>query len=269
MEIKVSPFDTHFMDQLDKLPPPEWQSNAYDLFMYNDWQPWFHPYQVLDKHKLVGFGMIFHFADVAWLGWIIVDKRYRKLGIGTAIAQHLMLECKNMGVSKMVLTATELGVPVYEKLGFKTIDWYYFFSVPVAYQAKIDKTKIRPASKADFEAIVQLDNRATGEKREALLKNHLDAIYVYQRKNVEGFYVQNLGTGLIIAATPEAGEQLSSYRIKKNNNKIYVPGGNAAFIEELRSNGFTETAKIPRMVLGAPHHWNPEMIYNRAAGYCG
>lgn len=269
MEVLVTPFDTRFLDQLDLLPPPEWQSSAYDLFMHNDWQPWFHAYQVLSNTKLVGFGILFHFTDVAWLGWILVDKKYRKMGIGTAITQHLITESNRLGATKLVLTATELGVPIYEKLGFKTTSWYHFLSVPVGYQPKFDKSKIRPATKADLESIALLDFRATGEKREDLLKNHLDATYVYQPKNIEGFYIQNLGTGLVIASSPDAGEQLTNYRISKKNNKIYIPGGNKVFLDELLSKGFTETAKIPRMTFGGNLNWNPEMVFNRAAGYCG
>ena len=265
----ITPFETRYLDQLDRLPPENWQSNAYDLFMQNDWQPWFHAYQVMDKSKLIGFGMIFHFEDVAWLGWILVDKKYRNQGIGTDITQHLMNESKRLGAAKLVLTATELGAPIYEKLGFKTTSWYHFMSVPTGYQPKFDKAFIRPAKEMDLAAIAKLDFLATGEKREALLKNHLDATFVYTRQSIEGFYIQNLATGLVIASTPEAGEQLNNYRLKKKNNKIIVPDGNELFLKNLVDQGFNETAKVPRMTLGDEPNWQPEMIYNRAGGYCG
>lgn len=269
MSFLVSQFETKYLDQLDKLPPENWQSNAYHLFMQNDWQPWFHAYQVTDNHKLTGFGMIFHFKEVAWLGWILVHKKYRKQGIGTAITKHLLQESKKLGATKLVLTATELGTPIYEKLGFKINSWYHFFDVPQAYKGSYDKTCIRIAKTSDLESIIRLDFLATGEQRGELLANHIDATYVYSNGTIQGFYIENLGTGFIIASSQEAGTQLSNFRIKKKNTKVIVPGRNKEFIDELLDQGFTETLKIPRMSLGGEPAWHPEMIYNRAAGYCG
>ena len=265
----ITPFETKYLDQLERLPPENWQSNAYDLFMHNDWQPWFRSYQVLDKSKLIGFGLIFHFEEVAWLGWILVDKKYRNHGIGTFITEHLINESKKLGATKIVLTATDLGVPIYEKLGFKTTSWYRFLSMPSGFKPKFDKNKIRTAKESDIEAITQLDFLATGEKRVLLLKNHLDSTFVFQQHSIQGFYIENLGTGLIVASNHEAGFELANFRLKKKKSKVIIPDGNTAFLNELISQGFTETGKVPRMTLGKEPGWNPEMIYNRAAGYCG
>lgn len=269
MEWIVSPFETRFLDQLNLLPPPDWQSDAYNLFMHNEWQPWFYPYQVVENQKLVGFGMLFHFDDVVWLGWILVHKKYRKQGIGNAITQHLMNEGKRLGATRQVLTATELGYPIYEKLGFIITTHYLFFKAPERVKLFTDKAKFRKALPSDLYAISLLDQKATGENRRSLLENHLEDTTVYFDKEIEGFYISTLGTGLVIANTPEAGQQLSNYRLKRNNNSIVVPEQNKPFIASLLEQGYKETHKIPRMVLGDELNWKPEMIYNRAAGYCG
>lgn len=269
MAWQVATFDNRFLDQLDRLPPDEWQSNAYDLFMDNDWQPWFHAYQVVDGSKLLGFGMLFHFNDVAWLGWIVVSKKYRGKGIGSSISKHLISESKKLGADKLILTATELGCPIYEKLGFKTTSHYHFLTAPAQYRPIFDRSKIKKADNADMKTISQLDKLATGENRAALLESHLENTFVYSVSTMEGFFVESLGDGFIVASTTEAGENLMNFRLKKNKNKVAIPDGNTELLKALKSNGFTETAKIPRMTLGNEPTWKPAMIYNRGTGYCG
>lgn len=65
MEITISGFDSRLLNQLNLLQPKEWQSDAYELFLQNEWQPWFSAYQILDNHKLIGFGMFFVFEEYA------------------------------------------------------------------------------------------------------------------------------------------------------------------------------------------------------------
>ena len=269
MEWEVTEFETRFLDQLEKLPPESWQSNAYNLFMYNEWQPWFHPCQVVDGQKLAGFGMLFHFNDVAWLGWIVVDKKYRGNGIGKSISEHLVKEGKKLGADKLILTATEMGYPIYQKLGFETTSYYHFLTVPANYRPVFEKSKIRQSTKTDLTTIGQLDFQATGEDRTALLENHLENTFVYVGAKVEGFFIDSLGDGFIVASNAVAGESLMNFRINKKKKKVVIPEENKNLIEQLIFKGFIETAKIPRMVLGSEPNWNPVMIYNRGTGYCG
>ena len=269
MEWIVSKFENRYLDQLDDLPPKEWQSNAYDLFTYNDWQPWFHPYQVVDGQKLAGFGMLFHFDDLAWLGWIVVDKKYRGKGIGTSITNHLLSEGKKLGAGRFILTATELGYPIYEKIGFSTTSHYYFLTPPANYKTIYNRSKIRTATYSDLDAIVDMDVQATGENRKELLESHLENTFVYTDETATGFFIESLGDGFVVAQNADAGENLMNFRIKKQKNKVVIPEGNKAIIEDLKEKGFTVTAKVPRMVMGKESNWRPQMIYNRGSGYCG
>jgi len=270
MNIEITSFETRYLDQLDRLPPENWQSSTYDLFMHNEWQPWFHSFQVVvEKQNLIGFGMIFHFDDVAWLGWILVHHNYRKQGIGTQMSQFLVEKSKSLGATKILLTATELGAPIYEKLGFKYSGNYLFFSLPQNLKNFYESSKIRKAKKTDINDIVQLDQMATAEKRQILLENYIDSTFVFGNPSIEGFYIENLGSGWIVANNADAGAQLAAYRNKKQHKLVIVPDGNIAYVKDLREVGYVEKFKVPRMVLGSEPNWKPDMIYNRGAGYCG
>jgi len=60
-------------------------------------------------------------AGVAGLGNISALPDRRGRGIGTAVAAAALADAKTMGLRIGVLSADELGVPLYEKLGFVTV----------------------------------------------------------------------------------------------------------------------------------------------------
>jgi GNAT superfamily N-acetyltransferase len=60
-------------------------------------------------------------AGVAGLGNIATLLEWRGRGVGTAVAAAALLEAKGLGIRIGALSADELGVPLYEKLGFTTV----------------------------------------------------------------------------------------------------------------------------------------------------
>lgn len=46
---------------------------------------------------------------------------HRRKGIATQLLKQLIQDAKERGVGKLYLTATEMGKPLYEKLGFETL----------------------------------------------------------------------------------------------------------------------------------------------------
>lgn len=270
MEFTISEFDTRLLDQLALLPPKEWQSNVYELFMQNEWQPWFHAYHVVDKQKLIGFGMFSVFEENAWFGWILTHQKYRNQGIGSAMTNHLINEARKKGAKNFILTASEMGFPIYQKLGFETSSYYHFFKFPEKFTAKQhDRSKVRIAVKSDLDAIAALDFSATGEKRKLLIESHLNEAWVYHDEIIRGYYISNLGNGLIVAENKDAGIELIKFRCRKNFRTIVVPEKNQEAINFLLNNGFEETSKCPRMILGEEPNWNQQMIFSRGTGYSG
>jgi GNAT superfamily N-acetyltransferase len=269
MSFEISPFDTSFLDQLDKLPPEEWQTNAYKLLLDNEWQPWFFPLQAVSEHQLVGFGMFFLFDEFAWLGWILVHPDFRNQKIGTTITQQLISKAKGKGAKGIILTATEMGKPIYEKLGFKTTSHYRFFKLPEAFHAEYDKMAIRKARQDDLPKILDLDFSATGEKRTSFIINRMNECFIYEDEDIEGFYLPYLGNGFIVATNNKAGIALLNFRCATNKKVVVVPDENRTAIEYLIEKQFTEGYSIPRMTLGKEPQWQPGMIFNRGSGYCG
>ena len=123
-------------------------------------------------------------ADLASVGMMLVAARYGRLGLGRALMEHLLAEA---GDATVTLFATDLGKPLYDKLGFRTIrrsaaftgpfraDPFRtgpFLAEPAVSAATADNSKMRtrPAAAADMASIIDVDKAAFGADRSRLLR---------------------------------------------------------------------------------------------------
>ena len=70
--------------------------------------------------KPVGASMMFLSSGVAGLYQVQVPQEYRRRGIGTAMTLAPMREARETGYEIAVLQASQMGEPVYRKIGFKS-----------------------------------------------------------------------------------------------------------------------------------------------------
>ena len=123
-------------------------------------------------------------ADLASVGMMLVAARYGRMGLGRALMEHLLAEA---GDATVTLFATDLGKPLYDKLGFRTIRRSAAFTgpfradpfradpfraEPAVTTATADNSKMRtrPAAAADMASIIAVDKAAFGADRSRLLR---------------------------------------------------------------------------------------------------
>jgi GNAT superfamily N-acetyltransferase len=119
-------------------------------------------------------------ADLASVGMMLVAARHSRLGLGRALMEHLLAEA---GDATVTLFATDLGKPLYDKLGFRTIRRNAAFTGPfragptagptagtVTRTADNSKMRTRPAEAADMAEIIDVDKAAFGADRSRLLR---------------------------------------------------------------------------------------------------
>jgi GNAT superfamily N-acetyltransferase len=118
-------------------------------------------------------------ADLASVGMMLVAARYGRQGLGRALMEHLLAEA---GDATVTLFATDLGKPLYDKLGFRTIRRSAAFTGPfragpflaepavTAATADNSKMRTRPAAAADMASIIDVDKAAFGADRSRLLR---------------------------------------------------------------------------------------------------
>jgi GNAT superfamily N-acetyltransferase len=61
-------------------------------------------------------------GNVAYIMNMYTLSNYRGRGIAQKLLHFLMDETRNRGIKKLTLQATEMGLPIYEKLGFKVLN---------------------------------------------------------------------------------------------------------------------------------------------------
>lgn len=108
--------------------------------------------------------------------------------------------------------------------------------------------------------VMSLDKRVSGEDRSILLKDKLANCYLYQDEDkIKGYYLPDLGEGLIIAQEVTAGLQLMKLRYK-NKDRGVLPADNTTAIKFLLDNGFYEKRRVKRMFLGKKLVWGSAKI---------
>ncbi len=67
-------------------------------------------------------------GKVAYIGNMFTYPQYRNKGIASKLFNLVVEECKNHGCEKILLNATDMGKPIYEKFGFKDVsnDMVYY-----------------------------------------------------------------------------------------------------------------------------------------------
>lgn len=270
-ERKIRPFEINDISAISPLFPQEWNFDFKAFISTFINKSFFKGYTLLNEEDIIGFGNIILFGDKAWLGNIVVSEQYRNKGLGTFITKHLIDQGKTLGVNTFNLFATQLGEPVYTKLGFKTCEYYNFYAPSKSQSSYKCDGIIKKASNDDFQNIIELDKKINAEERSEFLQMFQDSMYITKNSSnkLNGFYASGIGTGLIIAENETAGIDLLKWKINNNPGNVVVPVSNKLCNQFLTENKFINTLVAPRMFLGENYGWSPEKIYSRATGYCG
>ena len=256
------------LDTVKNLQPPDWPDIIPYIKLYIE-SPNCWPIKVISGNELLGIGAAIFNEDTAWLAHIIVNEKYRKQGIGSAIVAELMHSVVLKNIPTQLLIATAIGQPVYEKAGFLKVTDYLFFKREKPWIEKNSVFEIKNYLIKYKQQILELDKYVTTENRRWLLEMHLNsAKLIIVDNQLWAYYLPTLGEGPIISQTEEAG--LDLMRLKYEGiDKAVLPLENTTGIIFLLENGFVQVSKGARMIFGKEIQWKPEMIYSRIGGNFG
>ena len=163
-----------------------------------------------DRKGLAGAVVLTRWApDFASVGMMLVAARYGRRGLGRALMEHLLAAAGDGAT--VTLFATDLGRPLYEKLGFEPVRRNVSFTGQFRAAANADNSKkrgaptaasttcpdasagspggVRSAAEADLPAILALDRAAFGADRGAVLErlpSFADRIAVLESRDLAG-----------------------------------------------------------------------------------
>ena len=141
-----------------------------------------------------------HDAAFASCGMIIVSPEFQGRGIGRRLMDELL---RQAGARTIILNSTREGHALYERLGFVDCGEVNQHQAVLAQApAAPHADGIRPFSPADSEAIRDLDRRATGIERAALLEALFalrSGLVIERAGRITGYgWVRRWGRGVVI-----------------------------------------------------------------------
>jgi predicted N-acetyltransferase YhbS len=213
---------------------------------------------------VVGVAGSVRFGRTGWLGNVAVDDEFRGQGLGRAISQAAVDCLQQAGVETVLLTATKLGRPIYERLGFA--DEGISYGIWEQQQAPIlgcDRSAtVQPGR---FDEVIRQDADATGEDRRSYLASFADRARLVAGQSQAGYRVAlPWGGGPVIAASRAAARPLIIDMIRTSpGSRLAFPELNVHGAALAVSLGFHLARRVRRMRLGPPvPGYRPGLIYN-------
>jgi GNAT superfamily N-acetyltransferase len=253
-----------------------------ERLVFFDWaigQPTLLPLVAERDGEIVGTGVGSVHGSVGWVGTIFVEPARRGSGLGRAMTRAVVEGLEARGCRTLVLIATPMGRPIYEREGFDVLDDQVRFSIDglPADSAPPDPL-VRPFASDDLAAIVELDRFATGEDRRAVLMSLLDSRSTWVAMDADGSVRGYLARapwrgGALIA--PDSDDALRLLETRRRSTGISgkagagLVGQNLAGRERLRAAGWHEEGSGVRMIRGEPLDWHPEAIWGQFNGALG
>jgi GNAT superfamily N-acetyltransferase len=216
--------------------------------------------------ELVGVAAGAHFGASGWVGGVAVAPERRRAGLGGALTEAVVAHLRDRQAGTVLLLATELGRPVYERIGFVAEAEYVTLAGPPAPGRAGLAGGVRVGRAGDRVAVLELDQAATGEDRRRLLGALWPAGGLVAGGGVvRGYHLASpwRGGGATVAADPEAGLALLQAVRQADAEEVSVslPAGNRPGVLALAAAGFQERSRTTRMHLGPPLPWRPEAVF--------
>lgn len=203
------------------------------------------------------------FDSVGWIAMVLVDESFRHRGIATQLVKRALEYLDKWHVRTVRLDATELGRPVYERIGFVAEHDFARFQGTAC--SPPEGLATFPACLEHFDSIEDLDRRATGTNRGRLLERFIlehptTARVVGTNDSLAGYLLLRPGAnatqiGPAAALSEEAGRSLVDWALGRCVGQsvfIDIPLNNRGAVEWAHDRGLSEQRRFTRMVRGRP-----------------
>jgi GNAT superfamily N-acetyltransferase len=200
------------------------------------------------------------FGPVAWVALVLVEPQVRGRGIGTALVSQALAYLDDAGIPSVRLDATSLGLPLYEKLGFRAeYELARFAGIPAAARPAAE---LSPVTHEHLGQLAEIDRATTGADRSKMLTclfmEYSDLMRLAQRDGiVEGYLAARPGAQAWqvgpCVANATAGPRLLNdawRRFAGQRILLDVPSAHTAATALAGSMGLTIQRRLVRMGRG-------------------
>ncbi len=230
--------------------------------------------------RVVATSVATRYAHTGWIGHVFVRPDLRGQGLGTRMTSVALDVLQRAGCDTILLAATDLGRPIYERLGFKVESSYHELR-GTALPKTVELAPYRPLLPSDRAALLALDRQVSGDDRGPILARFEDFAWgvsrngslaggAVARPTLAGAAVPLPWGGAWAALLPGAGgaETAALVNLIRTAGSVgqevivYPPDENQLALDLLRDSGFEELRTVPRMVLGKRSEWLPAAVWN-------
>ncbi len=266
--MEIRSLDNADIDRLKELQPETW-TDIRPYFYYYSSSRFCHPLKISENNKVIAVGTNIQHQDSAWLAHIIVHPEHRNRGLGREMASELIQALDPIKFTTIYLDATDMGYPVYKKLGFEVETEYIHLEGKHTDQYLLNTETVIPFHAEHKEELLTLDRLISAEDRVDVLDPHLRSSLLYiSDGNIQGAYFPFLLDGFVLASNPQAGTELMKIRMR-NKVTARFPSENSVCVDFLKENGYKVTGSSKRMILGKRRDWNGKGIFHRISGGLG
>lgn len=204
------------------------------------------------------------FGRTGWIGALGVLPGARGHGLGTALTETACGWLREQGAETVLLYATEMGRPIYERLGFVAEGSATAWRGVAGEGPSLRGLETRPLGEGDRGGLLALDAAATGEERDVMLGaiEPLHGMAAAQPDGtLSGWAVSSpWGTGAAVTADDhDAGLALLAGALQGPlPGTVVLPDANRPARRALRRWGLARLNSAERMRLGPAVDWHPD-----------
>ena len=222
------------------------------------------------RRRVVATSVATRYRRTGWIGHVFVRPEVRGHGLGKRMTVAAIRHLERAGCESIVLASTELGLRLYERLGFKIESCYHELR-GAALPRTVDLAPFRPLMRADRAALGELDRQVCGDDRGTLLATFGDFGWCLSRGgSLAGAAIALPWGGAWATLLPGAGVAEIAALVKVIRTVgslgpeviVYPPDENRVALDVLREAGFEELRTVPRMVLGRRSEWLPAAVWS-------
>ncbi|HUY24285.1 MAG TPA: GNAT family N-acetyltransferase [Candidatus Saccharimonadales bacterium] len=266
---------------VEMLRTPEGVRSAVDCLVCGGWgtQRQFHPTfsfyadephcQVLvakdASDAVVWTAVAAQHGEVGWLGNIFVTPELRNQGIGEKLTRQAIQRLRDRGCITIRLVATQLGLPLYRRMGFREENEYHELQGTGLGRQSTLPRGARPLLASDVDEAIKFDGMLLGEDRGHLIRRLWPQGWCLTGSDgeIDGLVIPTPWGGVYALLQPQAAPDqgvgflglIRSIVGASSELLIYPSSENATARRLLKEVGFTELRTMPRMVLGVARPW--------------
>ena len=205
----------------------------------------------------VGMVGAIDYGTFAYIGLLCVHPAFQRRGIGQLLMERILAWLDDRGCPNAVLDATEVGVPLYTKLGFVQQEKSLLLKQDSAVQQIGSFKFVSELCSTDLSDLVTFDTPIFGASRKAVfaafLKEFPNRAFVVRNQTgqIVGYiFAQSQRLGPWAASTLDAAEALLATALQLSFDStplVLVPGSNQTATALLGRYGFTQQRSLSHM----------------------